>query len=177
LNVATVAFDRVAEDIDRHFRRVLPIPLGGVFSSDPLRQKRSAAQVFICYAREDISEARWLYVQLQHDGLKPWLDVECLLPGDDWEAKIRFEIRRSLAVIACVSKHMVNKFGFIQKEIALALDMAEQAPENRPFVIPLRLDDCEVPTRLQRWHRAEGTDRRTYLQIVKALDGILLSND
>src|SRR5262249_52098100 len=41
--------------------------------------------------------------------------------------------------------------GFVQKEIRLALDAADEQPEEAIFIIPLKLEQCEVPERLTRW--------------------------
>src|SRR6185369_12354195 len=45
----------------------------------------------------------------------------------------------------------VNKAGFVQKEIRLALDVADLQPEGSIFLIPTRLKDCDVPIRLRKW--------------------------
>ncbi len=52
----------------------------------------------------------------------------------------------------------------MQKEIRLALDVADEQPEGRIFIIPLRLEECDGPERLTRWHwvdyyTANGHDR------------------
>ena len=36
----------------------------------------------------------------------------------------------------------------VQKEIRIALDAADEMPEGRIFIIPLRLEPCRVPDRL-----------------------------
>jgi len=61
---------------------------------------------------------------------------------------------RSVArfVLVFLSQNSVSKRGYIQKEISRALDVAQQIPEGEIFVIPIRLEVCSVPTRLQRWH-------------------------
>ena len=46
----------------------------------------------------------------------------------------------------------VTKAGFVQKEINFALDVADEQPEGRIFIIPARLEECTVPNRLSRWH-------------------------
>ena len=41
--------------------------------------------VFICYAREDLEEAKRLCDSLKIVGLDPWFDKESLMPGQKWE--------------------------------------------------------------------------------------------
>jgi hypothetical protein len=47
-----------------------------------------------------------------------------------------------------LSKVAVASEGFFQKELTLALDTAEEKPEGMIFIIPIRLDICDVPMRL-----------------------------
>lgn len=54
-------------------------------------------------------------------------------------------------VLVCVSSRSVTKEGYIQREIKFALDIALEKPEGTIFIIPLRLDDCDVPRRLRSW--------------------------
>jgi len=39
----------------------------------------------------------------------------------------------------------ITKQGFVQKEIRFALDIADEHPPGRIFIIPVRLVDCDVP--------------------------------
>src|SRR5207248_1438575 len=48
---------------------------------------------FISYAHEDAETAKRLYDDLTLAGANPWLDVEKLIGGEDWEAAIRKAIR------------------------------------------------------------------------------------
>lgn len=37
----------------------------------------------------------------------------------------------------------------MNKELKYALDIVYSIPENRRFVIPVRLDDCQIPVKLR----------------------------
>ena len=73
------------------------------------------------------------------------MDEEDILVGQDWEREITKAVHATDLVIVCLSGHSVTKKGYIQKEIGLALDVADEQPEGAIFVIPLILEDCEVP--------------------------------
>jgi hypothetical protein len=45
----------------------------------------------------------------------------------------------------------MTKQGFVQKEIRFALDIADENPPGRIFIIPVRLVDCDVPDCLKKW--------------------------
>jgi hypothetical protein len=131
---------------------------------------RSALPIFICHASEDIDDAKWLSFQMRQSGFAPWLDVDDLRPGQNWEYEIRAVIRRAAAVVACLSERSVSKFGYVQKELRLALDAADETPDGAVFVVPLRLDNCELPDRLRRWQWLDGVDLHTYSRLVSVLD-------
>ncbi|MBL8051500.1 MAG: toll/interleukin-1 receptor domain-containing protein, partial [Anaerolineales bacterium] len=81
-------------------------------------------QVFLCHASQDKPEVWKLHRYLKSRGVKPWLDVEDLLPGEDWEVEIPKALFSSDIILVCLSKNSVNKEGYVQKEIAFALDKA-----------------------------------------------------
>lgn len=109
-------------------------------------------RVFLCHASQDKPIVRELYQRLlAEDWIDPWLDKEKLLPGQTWEMEIEKSVERAGAVIICLSKSSVTKEGYYQKEIKKILDVADEKPEGTIFIIPLRLDDCELPPRLAKW--------------------------
>lgn len=112
--------------------------------------------VFLCHASQDKPIVRELYQRLlAEDWIDPWLDEEKLLPGQDWDMEIENAVETADAVIVCLSSRSVSKEGYIQKELRFVLDIALEKPEGAIFVIPLRLDKCEVPRRLRSWQYAD----------------------
>jgi len=102
-------------------------------------------KVFISYGREDLEAARKLYEELKSvPGVDPWFDKECLLPGMRWRPAIRKAIRESQFFIALLSKSSTTKKGFVQKEMNDALAILEEFPEDKIFLIPIRLEECNV---------------------------------
>lgn len=109
-------------------------------------------RVFLCHASQDKPVVRELYQRLNAEGwIDPWLDEEKLLPGQDWDMEIEKAVEAADVVLVCVSSRSVTKEGYIQREIKFALDIALEKPEGTIFIIPLRLDDCDVPRRLRSW--------------------------
>lgn len=109
-------------------------------------------RVFLCHASQDKPIVRKMYHHLVvQEWIDPWLDEQKLLPGQDWETEIGKAIEISDAVIVCLSKHSVIKEGYIQKELRKVLDVANEKPEGTIFVIPLRLDDCDVPKQVSKF--------------------------
>lgn len=109
-------------------------------------------QVFLCHSSKDKPTVRKLFHQIRLAGMTPWLDEINLLPGQDWEAEIKKAVRDSDIVIVFLSQESVSKKGFVQKEIRFALDVADEQPDGTIYIIPARLEPCDVPERLHRWH-------------------------
>jgi TIR domain len=101
--------------------------------------------VFISYAREDTEAAKRLYEDLKNAGLTPWLDKESLIAGQNWKTAIRKAIENSRYFIPIFSPISVAKKGYVQKEFKYALEVLDEFPESEIFVIPVRLDVCEIP--------------------------------
>ncbi len=109
-------------------------------------------RVFLCHASQDKPIVRELYQRLlAEDWIDPWLDAEKILPGMDWDLEIEKAVETSDIVLVCVSNQSVSKEGYLQKELRLVLDVAMQMPEGAIFLIPLRLEVCEVPRRIRSW--------------------------
>lgn len=110
-------------------------------------------KVFLCHAATDKARARDVSRQLQSEGwIEPWLDQEKLLPGQDWSVEVEKAVEEADSVIVFLSKNSVTKEGYIQRELRYALDVALEKPERDIYLIPLRLDNCEMPSRLQKWN-------------------------
>jgi len=127
-------------------------------------------KVFLCHAKEDKNLIRKLYKHLKKDGAQPWLDEEDLIGGQDWELEIEKAVGDSDIVIVCLSKKSITKSGYVQKEIKFALDIADRQPEGSIFIIPLKLEDCELPQRLTKWQAIESYRKDGYSKLKKALN-------
>lgn len=112
---------------------------------------------------------RELYQRLRNDGVNPWLDEEELIGGQEWDLEIRKAVKASHAVVVCLSNSSITKEGYVQKEIKFALDVADEKPEGAIFLIPVKLEDCEVPYRLRNWQWVNLYDERGYERLLKAL--------
>jgi len=103
-----------------------------------------SSKIFISYAREDYETAELLHGRLIAEGFFPWMDKFSLRPGDDFHASIRTNIATSAAVIILCSKSALDKRGFFQREVKYAIDQSETIPYGKRFIIPVRLDDCQI---------------------------------
>ena len=114
-----------------------------VTSMSPSVRRNADSCPFISYAREDASIAKRVFDDLALMGASPWLDTEKLLGGQDWKREVRQAIRNSSHFVALISRHSVSKQGYVQSELRQALDVLDECPPDRVFVIPVRLDATE----------------------------------
>lgn len=130
---------------------------------------------FLSYAKSNKNAVREFAARLKSTGwIDPWYDEEDILPGQVWQDSVVHAVRHSHAVIIFLSRVAVASEGFFQKELALALDTAAEKPEGTIFIIPIRLNDCDVPARLQPYQYVNyyGSDPHkeiVYISLIAAL--------
>ncbi len=137
--------------IDRYLRDGASIEIDGLgsfqldSSNQVIFQPNGRIRVFLAYAEEDRADVKRLFTTLQKAGFEPWMDQEKLLPGQNWPRAIERAIDLSEFFIACFSRRSVAKRGHFQCEMEYALNVASRVPPEEIFILPVRLNDCEVP--------------------------------
>jgi hypothetical protein len=126
-------------------------------------------RVFLLHARQDEESVRRLYRRLVRDGADVWLDQEKLLPGDDWVHEIHKAIGSSDLVIACLSGQFNKQGGFRHEELRIALEKAASLPEGTTFLIPARLEECDLPEPLGRWQCVDLFGTNGYKKLIRVL--------
>ncbi len=126
-------------------------------------------KVFLCHSKDDKPKIRKLYNRLVAEDFDVWLDEVKLIPGQDWDFEIKRAVRNSDTVIVCLSNSSTTKEGYIQKEIRFALDVADEKPEGTIFLIPARLEDCNVPDRISRFQWVDLFERNGYSKLTESL--------
>lgn len=144
-----------------------------------MRQKLSLGgrplKVFLSHGSEDKSAIRELRHRLLAIGVEPWLDEEELLPGQNWKLEIERALRRSDVALVCLSKETVSKTGFVQREIKDALDAAAERPEGQIFIIPMRLNECNLPESLKGLQRVDLFQQDGFDRLTRAFDFFVAS--
>ena len=130
---------------------------------------------FLCYAKENKTVVREFAAKLKYEGwIDPWFDEEDILPGQLWEDSVINAVRDSHAVIVFLSRVAVGNSGFFQKELKLALDTASEKPDGTIFIIPIRINDCDVPQMLRMYQYVDyfGNEEhkgRVYQSLITSL--------
>ena len=97
--------------------------------------------------REDSHQLDRLQQALEAAGIRVWRDTADLWPGEDWRVKIRRAITdNTLVFIACFSSRSAARDRSYQnEELLLAIEQLRLRRPDDPWLIPVRLDDCEIP--------------------------------
>ena len=127
-------------------------------------------QVFLSYASEDRGAVEALYGQLQEEGLSPWMDSKDILPGEQWEQRIWKAIHDSDFFCVILSNNSIHKRGFLQKEIKKALDLWEEKLSDDIYLIPIRLEPCDPPDELKRFHWIDYGEEAWPTRLLKSIE-------
>jgi len=127
-------------------------------------------KIFLSYASPDRAVVRKLYERLVKLGADPWLDVENLLPGQDWKLEIQKALEDADVILLCLSKGSVNKEGYVQREMRLALDRGLEMPEGEIFLIPAKLEECDLPFRLHDYQWVDLFTESGMQRLIKSLN-------
>ena len=105
------------------------------------------SHAFISYVREDAESVDQLQEALQDAGILVWRDVDALWPGEDWRLRIRSAITDgSFVFIACFSSNSERRpKSYQREEVILAVEQLRLRDARLPWLIPVKLEDVELP--------------------------------
>lgn len=103
---------------------------------------REAPPIFLSYDRNDLEAVQRLKSRLEKARLNVWLDMQDLLPGQEWEPGIRQGLQRCGAFVAVISRSTeARSDAFFRREWAWAVaQLPRFAGADRPFLFPVVLD-------------------------------------
>ncbi|HEY0544059.1 MAG TPA: toll/interleukin-1 receptor domain-containing protein [Pyrinomonadaceae bacterium] len=131
--------------------------------------KSHKLRIFLCHSSGDKERVYEIYKKLRNDKFEPWLDDKDLLGGQNWEQEIQKAVRNSDVILACLSCGSIIKSSYVQEEIKLALEVGNRQPKGTNFLIPLKLEDCELPEQLKHCNAVKYYEKRGYADLKKAL--------
>ena len=108
-------------------------------------------KIFVSHSSQDSAKIAELHNWLKANNVDPWVSVNKILPGQDWELEILRALKAADVVIVCLSRAATTRTGYLQAEIKRALDLVDRVPEGQIYLIPLRLEDCAPPSRLLKY--------------------------
>jgi TolB-like protein len=136
--------------------------------------------VFLSYAREDTDAARRIADALRGFGVEVWFDQNELRGGDQWDARIRGQIKTCALFIPVISATtLTREEAYFRLEWKLADDRSHLMAPGKPFIVPVVIDEtpetgAAVPDSFARsqWTRLSGGEPSTaFIEQVKSLLG------
>jgi len=134
-----------------------------------MRLAKRRVSVFLIYAHSNEEIVHNLYARMVTDGIEAWLDKEKLLPGQNWEYEIRRAILRSDIVVVCLSRKFNRDKGYRHEELKTAIERATLLSDGEIFIIPARLENCDLPEPLRHLHRVDLFEADGYKKLMHAL--------
>lgn len=134
-------------------------------------------RIFICNSHKDSQAVRDLYNRLRADGFDPWFEGENLPTGENQETQISTalksnKLKDSNFIIFCLSRNSVGKRGQLPADLKSILASVNGLPSETTSVIPLKLNECDIPKRLNGWNWINLFERRGYRKLKRALQSL-----
>jgi serine/threonine protein kinase len=126
-------------------------------------------RIFLCHVIEDQDRIDQLSKQLAGPNVDIWTFGNKFTPGQRWPGIIQKMIRQADIFIACLSNNFINKLSYAHREIEFALQIAKSRPEEQIYIIPLRLDTCDVPEQLRVWQWVDYFDGSEPARLIQTL--------
>jgi adenylate cyclase len=106
----------------------------------------SSKAIFLSYASQDEEAARRICDALSAAGLEVWFDQSELSGGDAWDAAIRRQVRDCTLFMALISANTnARSEGYFRREWNLAVQRMLDMADDRPFLLPVLIDDTPEP--------------------------------
>src|ERR1700741_5271826 len=123
--------------------------------------------VFLSYASQDAEAAKRIADALRGAGVEVWFDAEGGLEhGDEWDAKIRKQIKECVLFIPIISANtQAREEGYFRLEWELAAQRAMSIAAGVAFILRVVIDETREPAalvpdrfRMVQWTKIRGGD-------------------
>ena len=133
--------------------------------------------IFISYAKEDLEAVQRIFEVLSALGLEIWFDKDRLEAGDQYDQKIKRNIKACSLFLPIISQATQRRLeGYFRREWKLAEERSWSMADSVPFILPIVIDDTlpydsQVPEAFQKvqWtHLPQGAPKPEFeTQLVK----------
>ncbi|MDR6769346.1 TIR domain-containing protein [Azospirillum sp. BE72] len=127
-------------------------------------------KVFISYASPDQERVLPYYEFLIRNGFNVWMDCKELHPGQNWDYEIKRAFSSAKFIVLFLSENMVDRRGYIQRELRLALDKRMESLIDDIYIIPVLLDRIDVPEQIKDIQYVDATEPTCKQRIAGALN-------
>jgi hypothetical protein len=134
--------------------------------------------VFLSYAHPDRERVLRVYDVLSAHGISAWLDVKRLRPGEPWDLYIERALGAATAIVLLISRASIDRTGYVQREMRMALEKAQYRPVGRIYAIPVLLDPgMPIPEQVSHLHCLTLSGPADHESLVEAIRASLGESD
>lgn len=130
-------------------------------------------RIFVCYASEEKTRVEEICKRLEGAGLNPWMDKEDSPLAKDREKEIEENIQSARFILIFFSNQLASESGSLHREIDIVLRTAQKMPKDRIFIIPVRLDECEVSQGVRHLQHIDLFEEKGFDKVVELIRGEL----
>ncbi len=140
------------EQIEKRYELLLELAFVDGILMDRLYEARfhvkgkNRASVFISHSSKDKKFANWLCIDLANARHRPWLDEWDIKAGESIPTRIEKGISECDFVVLVLSGNAI-KSHWVERE--WQAKYWDEVKSNRVMVVPVLLEDCEIPPLLQ----------------------------
>lgn len=102
-------------------------------------------KVYFAYAPQDEMVVARIYKNLRDRGYEPWMVGQDHRPGSNRDRAQKEACFAADKILVFFSSKSVNQRGDIQRNFKKVLDLVDEIPAEEGKIIPVRIDECEVP--------------------------------
>jgi len=141
-------------------------------------------KIFINYLEKDYESAIRFYHELKNSGFNPWIDKYDILPGQDIDYYTKTAIDHSSRIFTILLSNNSDLSGRkkFNRNLNWAIDKAQEFTGDEIFIIPIRLEDCQMPEQIKHLHPVDffrkwedGFDKlkKSLVETYKGISGYL----
>jgi len=98
------------------------------------------------------------------------MDKHNLIPGQRWSGAIMTALKNADFVLVFLSSRSVSKRGFLRKEIRIALSLWHEKLEDDIYLIPVRLEPCQIPQPLKGFQYVDLFKEAGLEKLIRSLE-------
>ncbi len=116
-------------------------------------------KVFLCHSSKDKPKVRKIADYLKENGIYVWIDEAEIRIGDSLLKKISEGIIEIDYLFACISNNSINS-EWVNKELEIAMN--QEIQKKKVIVVPVLLEDCDIPSFLSSKLYADMRTKSSY---------------
>jgi TIR domain-containing protein len=125
------------------------------------------SRIFISYSSRDADTADRLAKLCEQLGAETWIDRDDIKPGENWRNKLEEAVQSCDTFLILVSSAALSNSEWCSREWSAICERNWTKPRVR--VIPIRLDEAEVPAFLRHRRALDGHDRSKLVECVEEI--------